>query len=361
MYVEGKAEIRQGGAFLNPKAKFLRDISVALIASKAGKGAKVLDATAGTGIRGIRYYLETKAKDLTMLDMNRSAFLAARRNLSLNGAKATLLNTSIQEFANTTKERFDFIDVDPFGGITPYVYDIMKVVKDGTHLMLTATDAAVLCGAHADACIRMYGSKPMHNELCHETGIRIMINYVASVAAQFNFGVEPVVSLYYAHYMRIALRLVHGNNGAMASLGNTGYIHFCNTCGYWETEKAVIPRQRACRICRKRMPAYGRMWLGRLYESESMQSIAGMARGMALGPAETRLLGKMLEEYDTPLFYSLPSMTKRMRLASSKPSSVASRLAAQGYTVTRTQFDDNGMKTDAGISAFRAAIRYGNK
>ena len=361
MYAEGKARINQGRAFLNPKARFLRDTSVAFVAKNAGERSTVLDATAGTGIRGIRYYLETGAKRVTMLDMNRSAFNAARRNAAANKVKAKVLNTSVQEFTNTTKERFDFIDVDPFGGITPYVYDIMKVVKDGTYLMLTATDTAVLCGAHADACIRLYGSKPLHNELCHETGIRVMINYVAGIASQFNFGIEAVLSLYYAHYMRVILRLSHGSTRAASSLANTGYVHFCNSCGCWETEKGMVPKQRDCANCGQRMPAYGRMWLGPLYEKRQMKAMSGILKRMNLGTTEARIFDTVLREYDAPLFYSLPRMTKRMHMASVKPSGVVSRLKRMGYTVTRTQFDDTGIKADAGIAALRKAITYGNK
>ncbi len=361
MYVEGKARIDKGKAFLNPKAKFLRDTSVAFIANNATPRSTVLDATAGTGIRGIRYYLESKARRVTMLDMNRGAFNAIKKNASANGVKARVLGTSVQEFANTTKERFDFIDVDPFGGITPYVYDIMKVVKNGTYLMLTATDTAVLCGAHADACIRLYGSKPLHNELCHETGIRIMINYVVGIASQFNFGVDVVLSLYYAHYLRLILRLAHGSAKASSSLANTGYVHFCSNCGAWETEKSMVSRQRNCMACGHRMPVYGRMWLGPLYEKKKLKTMSGALERMGMGTAEARIFNTILKEYDIPLFYSLPRMTKRMRRTSVKPSDVFSGLSSMGYTVTRTQFDDTGIKTDAGIVALREAITYGNK
>lgn len=329
---------------------------MAFVAARAKRNSSILDATAGTGIRGIRYYLESKAKNLTMLDMNGDAFAAAKKNAASNGVRATVLKKSIQEFTNTTDERFDFIDVDPFGGITPYVYDVMKVAKDGTYLMLTSTDTAVLCGAHAAACIRLYGSKPLHNELCHETGIRIMINYVVGVAAQFNFGVEAILSVYYAHYLRVVLRLSHGSAKASSSISNTGYIHYCNACGAWEAEKGIIPHQRACRICGAIMSMYGRIWLGQLYERKALAEIAGKGSGMGLGTAEERHIKTMLDEYDTPLFYSMPRMTKRMRIASVRPSDVIEGLKAKSHVATRTQFDDSGVKTNADADALIAAI-----
>lgn len=347
MYLEGKARIGQGGAFLNPKAEFLRNVSVALVEHTIGKGDGVLDATAGTGIRGIRYCLEAGAGKPTLLDMNKDAYRSLVANLKANKVDTTALNTSLQEFANTTTERFDFIDIDPFGGITPYVYDAMKVSRDGTILMLTCTDTAVLCGAHSDACIRLYGSRPMHNELCHESGIRIMVNYVVSVAAQFNYGVEVLLSLDYAHYMRVFLRLRHGSVKAMSSIRNTGYIHYCSGCGSWKTDKRLVARRHVCRLCRLDMPGYGRLWLGPLYERRTLAHVARRVDGM----------DRVLNEYDIPFFYSVPRMTRRLRLASVKPDALIAALARKGYKATRTQFDDSGIKTDAGTAAVNSCIR----
>ena len=159
MYVEGKARIKYSdNAFLNPTAKFVRDLCVAFAGSIASKETSILDPTAATGIRGIRYYLETRSKDVTLLDINKKAAAIAKKNLAFNKVKARLLNKSIQEFANTTDERFDIIDLDPFGSIAPNLYDILKISKDGTYLTFSATDAAVLCGAHPKACLKIYAA-----------------------------------------------------------------------------------------------------------------------------------------------------------------------------------------------------------
>ncbi len=330
---------------------------MAFLTPIATRKSRILDATAGTGIRGIRYYLETKSKNITMLDMNDDAHRSALRNAKANKVKAEVRNMSIQKFANTTEERFNFIDVDPFGGITPYIYDIMKVSKDGSCLMLTCTDTAVLCGAHSEACVRLYGSKPMHNELCHEVGIRIMINYVVSVAAQFNFGVDALFSLYYAHYMRIFLRLSHGSTKATASIANTGYTHYCTECGFFEIEKRFLPREHICGRCKLKMSAYGRMWLGPLYEKKTLRNVVSGTKKIGVAGNEARILETINGEPDTPLFYSVPRMTKRLHLPSIKPSDLIDALLKKGYVAARTQFDDSGVKSDAGIDVINGCIR----
>ena len=75
MYSEGKANIKHyDKAFLNPKGKLSRDISVAYVAVLADKGSTVLDATSATGIRGIRYIKEANIGKVTFLDINIDAF-----------------------------------------------------------------------------------------------------------------------------------------------------------------------------------------------------------------------------------------------------------------------------------------------
>ena len=146
---EGKARLYTGdNVFYNPEMKTLRDVSVLFLKAISTKRKRVLDATAATGVRAIRYALEAGAKDVTLLDINARAARVAKKNVGFNHLKFEVLNLSIQEFANTHRGSFEIIDLDPFGSPSPDVYDIMKLCWDGTILMITATDTAVLCGAH---------------------------------------------------------------------------------------------------------------------------------------------------------------------------------------------------------------------
>ncbi|HUC38882.1 MAG TPA: methyltransferase [Candidatus Acidoferrum sp.] len=356
MYAEGKAKVASSGAFLNPKAKFLRDLSVAFIAGKATKKTKLLDATSGTGIRGIRYYMEAGGRDLTMLDINPSAYRAVKRNVAGNKVKAKVINTSIQEFANATKEKFDFIDVDPFGGIAPYVYDIMKISRDGTYLMLTSTDSAVLCGAQPEACMKIYGAKPMHNELCHEAGIRIMIGFVTGIAAQFNFGVDVKMAIWNAHYMRLFLRLEHGSSKAVASVKKMGYLHYCRNCLSRSWELSFVPKNAICKNCKSPMVTAGRMWLGRLYDKSETSSALRYFESN-FDDDETALVRTINDEYDAPFFYSIPVMTKKMGIESVSPAKALEGLHKKGHIATKTQFDYSSIKTNADISTLEKCIK----
>ncbi len=356
-YLEGKAAIKYGeGAFLNPKAKLLRDISMAFVSAFAKNGSSLIDPTAATGIRGIRYYLETPAKDITFLDMNRSAFLSAKKNILFNKVRAKTYNKSIQEFANSDGGRFDVVDFDPFGGVAPTLYDIMKMIKNGSLLMLTATDTAVLSGAHSNACIRIYGAVPMHNELCHETGLRILIAYAASLAAQFNFGIRVSLGMSYAHYFRVFIHMEHGSKPALDSLKQMGYAYYCSSCAFRLLKKERLPSLSACPECGNKIGVFGRMWAGSIISHDDLSKVSSKLSDVKDSDSAKEFVHKLGGELDVPLYYSVPKMTKLLGMPSVSPINLMKLLQKKGYGASRTHFDLSSIKTDAPLDTIKGTI-----
>ena len=356
MYREGASTIRYtSGAFLNPEARQSRDVSVAYLKAHASKDSLVLDATAATGIRGIRYCLEAGTGKVGFLEMNEKAAASMRKNIALNKVKPYVIGKSVQEFANTTNDRFDFIDLDPFGGVTPYIYDLMKISGNGTRLMATATDTAVLCGADQPACIRLYDARPMHNELCHEAGLRILAGYIARTAAQFNFGIEAELSFSYMHYMRVFIRLSHGNGAAMRSVRSMGYAHHCSACLYTGTERSMLPKRTECPECGKGMDVSGRMWLGAINSKDEASKIHDN-----IGESEERsrsLIESIIGEADAPMYYSIPRITKKLKIGAVSPVSTVASLRSNGFNASLTHMEKNAVKTDATIKDVISAVR----
>lgn len=353
---EGKAEISAPeGVFYNLKMAKLRDISVAFLAAYNHRGASLLDCTAASGIRGIRYALEAGIKDVTLIDINEDAAKAAKANVKRNGLGLRVLDSSIQEFANSSHEAFDIIDLDPFGTPVPYVHDLLKLAKGGTLLMVTATDTATLCGAEEKACLKLYGSKPLHNELCHEVGARILLNYIAREAAQFNFGIEPALSVSDMHYIREFLFLREGANAAVRSVKNTGFGSYCRNCHNFSLAKGIAPKpEMRCDNCRKEMDLFGPLWLGSLQDRDvvarTLQSCSDLSADAA------SLLEKICNEIDVPLFYNNSKITRYLRMGSVSVDKVIASLSKK-HSASRTHFDRDGIKTDAGIKEVIASVR----
>lgn len=357
MYIEGKAKITsKDKAFLNPEARLTRELGISIVKS-VGKGFDILDPTAATGIRGIRYSLETKPKSVTSLDINRSAFLEAKKNIKSNKAKVMVFNKSIQEFCNTTKDRFDVVDLDPFGSIAPNLYDILKVCKTNGLLFATATDTAVLCGAHRSACLRIYDAEPMHNEQGYEVGLRLLIGYIARTAAQFNFGIEVIHAMVYKHYMRVHLRILYGSTNVNESLKSMGYAYYCNNCGEHYTTLGTIPSRHSC-DCGSKLSVSGRIWLGSLKDNAILKRALKSIEG---SNSDMKLMNTIISEPEFPLYYAIPKITKRLLLPSVSPDKVIERLRDMGYIATRTHFEDSSVKTNAPLKAIEKSVKMLSK
>ena len=358
MYREGKAVIKYTKkSFLNPDAMMSRDISVAFASVFAKKDSKVIDTTSATGIRGIRYYLETPSKDITMLEMNDDVLESLKKNVKYNRVKAKIMGDSIQKFANSTSDKFDIIDLDPFGGATPYIYDLMKISKDGTYLMITVTDTAVLCGADYKACIRLYDARPMHNEICHEVGMRILIGYVAKVAAQFNFGIEVLASFSYLHYMRIFVKIKHGSTSALDSVKKLGYVHCCTKCLYRHTEKSTFPAMHKCEMCGAQLETAGKVWLGSLQDIHAVSAVVREMDGkQTYNSKSIEFMKGISQEIDMPLYYEIPKITRKMGIGSVSTNALILGLRSHGFLASRTHISRYGIKTDANIKQIKSAI-----
>jgi tRNA (guanine26-N2/guanine27-N2)-dimethyltransferase len=356
---EGAANIEVGDAFYNPKMRKLRDISVLFLRAldSGNADAKLLDATTATGVRAIRYAKEAGIGNVTMIDINPDAAEIAKRNAKSNRVKAKVMNKSIQELSSIYDNAFDIIDVDPFGTPVPMIHDVLKVSKNNTTLMITATDTATLCGAEGSACFRIYSSRPIHNELCHEAGIRILINYVAREAAQFNFGIEPLLSISDMHYMRIFLRLRGGSKEAVLSLRNSGFGAYCNKCHSFSWRKGIIASlDLKCGYCKSEMVGFGPLWLGQIHDRRMVERM--MKLGGEYDTDVCRLIGKISEELDSPFYYSIPKITSYLKSASVPLDGVLERLRKK-HSASRTHFEENAIKTDADISEVIKAIKKG--
>ncbi|MGC8694155.1 MAG: hypothetical protein ACP5RI_00860 [Candidatus Micrarchaeia archaeon] len=367
MYKEGLVEIKyQDNAFLNPRSRLTRDMGVAFIDSKFTEKEKiklnVLDPTAATGIRGFRYIIEADIRNITFLEINKSAFNTLKKNIKaekfdINKINIKAFNKSIQEFSNTTKERYDIIDLDPFGSISPNLFDILKLTKDNTYLFMTATDTAVLCGAHEKACLKIYDAKPMHNEMCHEVGLRILIGYIARTAAQFNINVEVVFAFSYAHYFRVLVKLKHSAEDVHETLTKKlGYVYYCNNCGYRSISASFFPNKQICE-CGSPFLISGKLWTSALNNKHVLKSIyERMIKIPDISRASIKFVEILVNEPEIPLYYSLPKLTKRLGLPSIKMDDVINSLKEKNFIAERTHFDFNAIKTNASIEDIKEAI-----
>ncbi len=349
-----KAErIYDAPVFYNPVMALNRDLSV--LALRVLKSKNALDALSATGIRGIRYSLETPVEETWLNDISGEAFNLILKNVELNlgvkgkplgdkrfvfkGEKTLIVNHGDANWLMAEKFRyFDFLDLDPFGSPVEFLDTALRSVKRRGVLAITATDTGVLCGAYRNACLRKYLAEPIRGELCHEAGLRILIGTVLRYAAKYDLGVGVLLAYYRDHYFRAFLRLESGAKKADKSLSNLGYL-WQEESGRFAYEMNFLPSKSG---------AFGPMWLGPLKDTDFME---GLKRELKeFEPAHRKTLPfveLLVNELDVPFHYDTHALARRNGLEVVKVSEVIEKLRELGYSASRTHFSPTAIKTDA--------------
>jgi tRNA (guanine26-N2/guanine27-N2)-dimethyltransferase len=352
--------------FYNPVMRLNRDISV--LAVKTLSPRKVLDAFSATGIRGIRYALETPVEETWLNDLSGDAFNLILQNIELNfgvnpvvkgdsaevgvnGRRILVRRSDANALMSSMFRYFDFVDLDPFGSPTPFLDSALRAVRRKGFLGITATDTGVLCGAYRNACRRKYLAEPLRGELCHEVGLRILIGTVVRYAAKYDLGVKVLLAYYRDHYFRVFLKVVNGARKADESLSMMGYL-WQDESGKFDYSRSFLPNAPG---------AAGPLWLGSLKDDAFVQSLHELSLEHPLGdPKTTEFLSLLSSELDVPFYYDTHSLAKRTGVGIPKIQVLIDELMSRGYRTTRTHFSPTSIKTEAPFEEVLSALEKVN-
>ena len=344
--------------FFNPAARTNRDISVAMAA--VTRPLTYLDALAGTGARGVRIANESSAKThVTIADFSTASLAVARRNVRRNqlGKRCTVVHEEANRYLTSRferQEKFDAIDLDPFGTPAPFILAVMTAAADGAVISITATDAAVLCGVYPEVSFRRYGSLAVRSEFIHESGLRILLGFAARMGGINDVGIEPIAAHSTLHYLRVFLRARRGATSADESMKSIGYITQCNACGQRFSGPAPLSR---CPACDARVRSAGPLWTGRLVDEPVLEGALSYSEKEGWKDAAETLGSLRGVDRYPPFSYSPERICSRLRIPSVAVGRVMDALIGAGFTALRQPFEEIGIKTEAGYEEFVSALR----
>lgn len=345
-------------AFFNPAARVNRDVSVA-IAAVTNPGS-FLDALAGVGARGVRVANEaSKTVEVTMVEFNRESAAVAERNVARNkvGSRCEVVHEESNAYLHSRfgrLERFDAVDVDPFGTPAPYVQGALTAAADGGVVSLTATDTATLCGVYPKVAARRYGAAVFKSEFPHEAGIRVLLGFCARVGGVIDAAIEPVAAHSTLHYLRVYFRVQRGAARSDRCLGSLGYVVPCSACHQNSTEETPSGR---CPKCGARTRPLGPLWVGGLVDEEVVGKAARVSAERGWREAARVLEGLAGSDRFPPYGYSVEGITSREGISSVRLAKVAERLAQVGRESMRQPFESSGLKTTADYVEVLAAVK----
>ncbi|KAJ1719263.1 RNA methyltransferase tRNA(m5U54)methyltransferase [Coemansia erecta] len=396
---EGQATIlfpKHNEVFYNPVQKFNRDMSIAAIKTwrdmtmearlqryersqrpekqRPATTFTVLEALAASGLRSVRYAKEIEDIEYIVAnDLLGDAVESIRRNVHYNGLSQRLVRANegdaMAVMYGRRGDKFDVIDLDPYGTAAPFVDGAVQAVKNGGLLCVTCTDLAVLASNnHPSTCFYKYGGSPLKAEFCHELALRLVVHSLQQAANKHKLFVEPLLSCSIDFYVRLFVRVHERPVLVKGVASQTGLVFHCRGCGGFATQALGTVEEgkggskkylvaagpsvdRLCDACGGRQEIGGPCWLGPLHNRDFVRRMYdGVSRSATLYGTQARMKGMLkvvLEELDTPLHYTLAQLFSAVRAACPTLVRVNSALLNAGYRVSGVHSCPAAIKTDA--------------
>ena len=178
-----------------------------------------LDGFSATGIRAIRASKEIGIKSVSA-ERSLNAYKILKENQIANNVDIESYNEPFESVVS--KYKFDFIDVDPYGSIVPFVDIAIQNSPNRGYVAFTATDLSVLTGSLPSKTERRYESVMSNNSMRHEMGVRNLLGFIARRAASLDKGIFPQISFWHGHYYRVIVQVVNGAKRSEETRKNLG-------------------------------------------------------------------------------------------------------------------------------------------
>jgi len=375
---------------------------------------RILDALSATGLRALRYALEIPfATSITANDLSSSAVEAIKLNIEHNGLQdkivpnignalthmyASLTPASSADGGNVVSQKYDVIDLDPYGSAAMFLDAAVQAVADGGLLCVTCTDAGVWAThAYPEKAFSLYGGVPLKGVYSHEAGLRLILHAIGTSAARYGLSMEPLLSLSIDFYSRVFVRITRSPAAVKFYSSKTMMVYNCDQgCGSWSTQ--FLSRTRPmedhkgvpyykhglaqgpqvsehCQHCGFKTHIAGPMYGGPIHSpafireviknveeaSTDIYQTKKRVRGMLQTAMEedlnwaTRRLGensltaiRQPDEVDETPFFFIPNMVAKILHAQTPTESqVRGAIVGLGYKVTRSHCKPGSLKTDA--------------
>ncbi|MBS3778306.1 MAG: tRNA (guanine(10)-N(2))-dimethyltransferase [Candidatus Thermoplasmatota archaeon] len=346
---------KQGLPFYNPAMELNRDISIAvvqwLLSIADDKQMAILDGLAATGIRGIRFLHElTGSYDVVINDWSDEAFSVIRKNVEeTNSEHVSYFQKDLNQVL--LEQKFDYIDVDPFGSPATFIDSAMKSIRHNGVIAVSATDTAALCGVYPKVCKRRYAATPNHGSVMHEVGLRILLGFVAREAAKHEKGIQPILSYKTDHYMRLYVRVMRNVPCANETAKKIQSLSASTMYPFDEKDNRLI----------------GPLWIGSLHSRNIVEQLIRFVEQKQFGSKKKmmKFFSIFTEEADAPLFYyTTDDLGSLLHCSPPKIDRLWEIFQEQEVPIFKTQFNPTGFKTPASFERVKklfAASAQSNK
>lgn len=191
-----------------------------------------------------------------------------------------------------------WVDVDPYGSPVPFIDAVIQSLARSSVIEVSATDTAALTGSSRRPLLRRYGARVRTDRLAHDTGLRVMLAVVARAAARHDRSIEPLLSVWDSHHLRVSTRVIRSVGAANGVEGCLGWRVHAPSKEEVEGSMASGLHHGASleqlpmdcllpldyRLDRNDSRVSGPLWIGAMGEASAMSSMTAERAIEACGP-----------------------------------------------------------------------------
>ncbi|XP_018095129.1 tRNA (guanine(26)-N(2))-dimethyltransferase isoform X2 [Xenopus laevis] len=352
------------------------------------EGLRVLEGLAASGLRSIRFAREVPGlHSVVANDFSASAVELIKRNIEHNDV-GNLVTASYSDarmvMYNRTgaRDRFDVIDLDPYGSPSMFLDAAVQSVSEGGLLCITCTDMAVLAGNSGETCYSKYGAMSIKSKYCHEMALRILLHSLDLRANCYQRYIVPLLCVSVDFYIRVFVRVFTGQAKVKMCASKQALVYNCVGCGTYHLQrmgKATShgnnmkyspatgpPVTSNCEFCHQRHQLGGPIWAESLHDKDFVKCILS---ALELNPKRFNtseriqgVLSMATEELsDVPLYYTLDNLSSIIRCNTPSLLQFRSALLHAGHRVSLSHACKNALKTDAPPSVIWDIMRCWEK
>uniref|UniRef100_A0AAX7VIN3 tRNA (guanine(26)-N(2))-dimethyltransferase n=1 Tax=Astatotilapia calliptera TaxID=8154 RepID=A0AAX7VIN3_ASTCA len=348
------------------------------------RGLRVLEGLAASGLRSVRFALEVPGlQSVTANDFSAKAAALIARNAQYNGV-SHLLHASCRDASmlmydmRAKKDRYDVIDLDPYGSPASFLDAAVQSVSEGGLLCITCTDMAVMAGNSGETCYSKYGSVSIKAKYCHEMALRIILHSLDQRAGVYQRYIQPLLSVSVDFYIRVFVRVFTGQATVKNSASKQALVYNCVGCGAFHLQRmgrrtsngkhmkysaaTGPPVGPECEHCGQRHQLGGPIWAESIHDLEFVQKVLSAVLGNPCRFGTSKriegVLSMVTEELeDVPLYYTVDNLSSTMHCNTPSLLQFRSALLHAGHRVSLSHACKNAIKTDAPPAAIWDIMR----
>ncbi|XP_037583495.1 tRNA (guanine(26)-N(2))-dimethyltransferase isoform X2 [Cebus imitator] len=280
-------------------------------------------------------------------------------------------------------ERFDVIDLDPYGSPARFLDAAVQAVSEGGLLCVTCTDMAVLTGKSKETCYSKYGAMALKSRACHEMALRIVLHSLDLHANCYQRFVVPLLSISADFYVRVFVRVFASPAKVKASASKQALVFQCVGCGAFHLQRLAkasgVPGDRVkfsaacgppvtpeCEHCGQQHQLGGPIWAEPIHD---LDFVGRVLEAVSTNPGRFNtserirgVLSVITEELpDVPLYYTLDQLSSTIHCSTPSLLKFRSALLHADFRVSLSHTCKNAVKTDAPASTLWDIMRCWEK